>query len=231
MKRVLPILIALVVSFIVGFVVAHCVFVEEPVDALEQESGMKILNSTIAKGSYGNIEFRWHLEDNKIVLDTNGYLTAVLRQRLQDLGYHSAIIKISHEALWPVPGAKYISSSFGIRKKRLHSGIDIPACVGMPVIAAYPGVVIFAGPSKTGYGKLVVTVDKVSGYIVFYAHLSRVGVHVGDYVSRGEYIGRIGNTGHSYGPHLHFEVRTDLRTPIDPLDFLNVPDDVIIGKR
>jgi Peptidase family M23/Putative peptidoglycan binding domain len=104
---------------------------------------------------------------------------------------------------WPLQGA--ISSPFGPRANRFHPGIDIADPLGTPVAAAAAGRVAFAGVSD-GYGKLVVVVHQL-GVRTFYAHLSTIGVRVGERVSAGAPLGQVGATGEATGPHLHFEVR------------------------
>jgi murein DD-endopeptidase MepM/ murein hydrolase activator NlpD len=87
-----------------------------------------------------------------------------------------------------------------------HRAIDIGAPVGTPVVAADSGYVIFAGWNRQGYGKLVI-IDHGNGYRTYYAHLSSILVRRGESVGKGRRIGSVGSTGHSTGPHLHFEIR------------------------
>ncbi len=118
--------------------------------------------------------------------------------------------------LRPVHGQ--ITSPFGMRWGRMHHGIDFGASSGTPVGAGGRGTVSFAGWNSGGYGNLVV-IDHRLGFQSWYAHLSSVSVGSGQRVSGGTRIGAVGSTGHSTGPHLHFEVR--LRgTPIDPSGYL-----------
>jgi murein DD-endopeptidase MepM/ murein hydrolase activator NlpD len=113
----------------------------------------------------------------------------------------------------PVAGA--YSDLFGPRGNRFHTGIDYPGQTGTPVAAAAAGRVTFAGFSLGGWGRLV-TIAHGSGTRTMYAHLSRIGVRVGQYVAPGQQIGRIGSSGNSTGPHLHFEVRVR-GAAVDPL--------------
>jgi murein DD-endopeptidase MepM/ murein hydrolase activator NlpD len=113
------------------------------------------------------------------------------------------------------PVAGFYTELFGPRGARFHSGIDYPGMVGTPVTAAASGRVTFAGWSAGGYGYLV-AIAHSSGTHTLYAHLSRMGVQVGQRVVTGQRIGRIGASGRATGPHLHFEVR--LRgAAVDPL--------------
>jgi murein DD-endopeptidase MepM/ murein hydrolase activator NlpD len=87
-----------------------------------------------------------------------------------------------------------------------HLGIDIAGGVGDGVFASDSGVVVFAGAATGGYGYMII-IDHGTGYQTLYAHLSSVRVRCGQSVGQGGYIGAIGSTGNSTGPHLHFEVR------------------------
>ena len=113
------------------------------------------------------------------------------------------------------PVAAPIGDRFGPRGKRPHQGVDFPAPGGTPVTAAGVGTVRDAGYNAFGYGNLVVVSHRL-GFETWYAHLSSISVVRGQPVSGGVVIGRVGSTGHSTGPHLHWEVRLN-GTPIDPL--------------
>lgn len=126
---------------------------------------------------------------------------------------------------WPLSQIN-ISSRFGRRWGRQHAGIDIAAPSGTPVKAARSGRVIYAGQRISGYGKMIV-IRHSPNFATVYAHLSRMGVRVGDQVSRGQLIGKVGNTGRSTNPHLHFEIR-HRRRAIDPLLYL--PRRVTLSK-
>jgi murein DD-endopeptidase MepM/ murein hydrolase activator NlpD len=115
-----------------------------------------------------------------------------------------------------------VSSGFGWRNvsvngNRYHAGIDLAAPLGTPVRAARTGIVTRAGWWGT-YGN-VVTLDHGDGTETRYAHLSTVLVRVGQALRQGDVLGRVGSTGASTGPHLHFEVRFDGRA-VDPLPYL-----------
>ncbi|RKO65562.1 M23 family metallopeptidase [Desulfofundulus salinus] len=116
---------------------------------------------------------------------------------------------------WPTVGA--IESPFGPRWGRLHAGVDIAAGTGAPVRAAESGRVTSAGWNG-GYG-LMVEVYHGDGVVTRYAHLSRIEVRVGQRVERGQLLGRVGSTGSTTGPHLHFEVLVNGR-PVNPAQFL-----------
>ncbi len=120
----------------------------------------------------------------------------------------------SEQLTWPMHAA--VTSGFGARWGRLHAGIDMPTPVGTPIHAAGPGRVVSAGYDG-GYGNSVVIDHGPTE--TRYAHQSRLLVHAGQRVTRGQLIGYSGNTGSSTGAHLHFEVHVD-GVPHDPLAFL-----------
>jgi murein DD-endopeptidase MepM/ murein hydrolase activator NlpD len=123
---------------------------------------------------------------------------------------------------WPVRGT--LSSVFGVRNSPFtetpvfHHGMDIVAQVGAPVLASASGVVVKSGYEAL-YGNMVV-VDHGAGYRSVYGHLSSLSVEEGAYVNRGEELGKVGSTGRSTGPHLHYEVRLN-GLPVNPARFLN----------
>ena len=125
----------------------------------------------------------------------------------------------------PVPGHAVVSP-FGLRQLpwegngRLHEGVDISADAGVPVRVAADGVVVAAG-EKGGYGRYV-AVRHAEGLTTFYAHLGGIGagVKAGLAVQAGDTVGRIGSTGVSTGPHLHFEIRDAQDRPLNPAMFL-----------
>jgi murein DD-endopeptidase MepM/ murein hydrolase activator NlpD len=117
--------------------------------------------------------------------------------------------------IWPCDGV--VTSGFGMRWGRMHEGIDIACGYGTPVHAVAAGTVIYAG-LLGGYGNLVV-VDHGNGFATAYAHASAILVSVGQAVAQGEPVTLVGSTGHSTGPHLHFEVRVN-GVAVDPLLYL-----------
>jgi murein DD-endopeptidase MepM/ murein hydrolase activator NlpD len=117
--------------------------------------------------------------------------------------------------IWPVSGP--VTSGFGMRWGRMHTGIDVAVPVGTPVRAAASGTVIYAG-WMSGYGNLV-AIDHGGGLATAYAHNSSLFVRVGQSVQQSDTISLSGSTGHSTGPHVHFEVRVN-GVPVDPLGYL-----------
>ena len=119
---------------------------------------------------------------------------------------------------WPWPVGGVVTSEFGLRDGRPHTGVDIGVPTGTPIHPAAPGTVSFVG-QLGGYGNLVI-VDHANGVRTYYAHMSRFGgFAVGSPVTHLDAIGFVGCTGNCSGPHLHFETRT-ADTPRNPRSFL-----------
>jgi murein DD-endopeptidase MepM/ murein hydrolase activator NlpD len=146
---------------------------------------------------------------NQLEQDMQAY-EAVLRKR----GYTPSV--------WPVEGK--LESGFGGRRNpfggnsyEFHYGQDIDAPWGAPVVAGANGSVTFVG-WQSGYGQVVV-IDHGGGLTTRYGHLSHIDVSQGQTVTRGQFIARVGSTGRSTGPHLHYEVRIN-DEPVNPLQYL-----------
>jgi murein DD-endopeptidase MepM/ murein hydrolase activator NlpD len=121
--------------------------------------------------------------------------------------------------IWPVNGP--ITGAFGEQRPgHIHAGLDIAAPNGTPIHAAQAGkVVLMQGTGASGgYGNYT-CVQHTASMSTCYAHQSRFGTSMGARVSQGQVIGFVGNTGHSFGNHLHFEVRIN-GTPVQPLNYL-----------
>lgn len=120
--------------------------------------------------------------------------------------------------LWPVRG--WMTAEFGEvlpGREKKHTGIDIAAPQGAPILSAASGKVTFSGWDKN-LG-LVVTLDHQNGLSTLYGHCSKVLVDVGHLVTQGQAIAELGNTGRSSAPHLHFEIREDGKA-VDPMNYL-----------
>jgi murein DD-endopeptidase MepM/ murein hydrolase activator NlpD len=121
-------------------------------------------------------------------------------------------------------GKRFISSGFGVRRhpifryRSFHKGWDMPRPYGFRVNASREGRVIFAG-WRSGYGRLII-IKHPGGLRTWYGHLSSIEVSAGRQVRKGEFIGRVGSTGISTGPHLHFEVRDRFGNSLNPRKFL-----------
>src|SRR5690606_22666721 len=142
---------------------------------------------------------------------TGGVVHQTAGQPVREVTAAAAISELQ----WPVDGRT--SSEFGDRGGRLHAGIDIAADTGTPIRAAADGRVVFAG-WKGAYGRTV-DIRHPGGLKTRYAHQSAIAVSEGEQVRRGQRIGRVGSTGSSTGPHVHFEVRSG-GEPQDPREHL-----------
>jgi murein DD-endopeptidase MepM/ murein hydrolase activator NlpD len=111
---------------------------------------------------------------------------------------------------WPVPDSFTISSPYGMRGDEFHNGIDIAASMGTPIVAAEDGVVLYAGVAD-GFGHWVVLAHE-NGMLSVYGHMYQDGVLVkpGQEVKQGDVIAKVGNDGHSSGPHLHFALGSEV---------------------
>lgn len=126
----------------------------------------------------------------------------------------------SQGLIWPVPRAPIFGVFGENRGSHFHSGIDISAPVGTAIHAAAGGKVLFAGP-QGAYGNFICIAH--NSVTTCYAHLGEILTTAGMSVSRGQLIGKVGMTGRTSGPHLHFEVRQGLAmwaTPVNPMAFL-----------
>jgi peptidoglycan DL-endopeptidase CwlO len=156
---------------------------------------------------------RHELEDHVDSLEREQ--AAVLARLRGGSGVAGPIRQGSGQLIWPANGS--ISSGFGMRWGRLHAGIDIPLPEGTGLRAAASGTVAIAG-WVGGYGNYT-CIQHGGSLSTCYGHQSSISVSVGQQVSQGQVIGYSGNTGHSTGPHLHFEVRIN-GSPVDPLGYL-----------
>ncbi len=141
--------------------------------------------------------------------------SAALAGRIRSAQAGGSVARSSGGLIWPVSGP--VTSPFGWRWGRMHEGIDIGVSYGTAIHAAAAGTVIYCG-WESGYGNLTV-IDHGGNLATAYGHQSSIVVGCGQQVAQGDVIGYVGSTGHSTGPHLHFEVRVD-GNPVDPLGYL-----------
>ena len=133
-----------------------------------------------------------------------------------------------HKFTWPTPWTARPTSHFGPRRRRFHYGLDLAQPTGEPIYAAFDGVVRISKRNKS-YGNLVI-IHHANGLETYYAHMSARHVSVGDQVKSGDLIGLCGNTGRSFGSHLHFEVRY-MGNAINPEDVLDCATHDLVCDR
>lgn len=163
-----------------------------------------------------NIELSKELE-NKIMAERRRLAEiarkeAEAKKKLENNAASSGRLPTVSAGTWTRPAAGRYTSGFGRRDigpigSKNHLGVDIANAIGTPVVSGADGVVSYVG-TMNGYGKVVMVEHSIDGqsFTSVYAHLSGFTSSVGDVVSKGQQIARMGNTGNSTGPHLHFEI-------------------------
>jgi murein DD-endopeptidase MepM/ murein hydrolase activator NlpD len=159
-----------------------------------------------------------------IPLDAAAALEFKTRHLEQQLQFYEILRQQSvTPSIWPVEGGR-LTDGFGDRRNpfggyssEFHAGQDIATNYGTPVIATANGVVTFAG-CQSGYGQVVV-IDHGDGLTTRYGHLSHIDAVIGQNITRGDMVGKVGSTGRSTGPHVHYEIRIN-DEPVDPTPYL-----------
>ncbi len=152
------------------------------------------------------------------------YIQSKSYDEVFSMAVNKADMLASIPAIIPIPrGTDRLASGYGMRMHpvyktmRMHHGVDFTAPTGTPIYATGSGVVIRSERNRHGYG-LMVEIDHGYGYKTRYAHMSSIEVREGQKVKRGEIIGRVGDTGTSTAPHLHYEVHRNGRT-VNPVPY------------
>ena len=156
----------------------------------------KALNELEETSKQIEAEIRQYQEKNQTNLGTGKYIWPVRGQVVQNFGWR----------MHPI-----------LHKRQFHTGLDIAVDYGTPIMAADSGIVIFAAYNG-GYGKMLL-IDHGSGFSTLYGHTSVLLVDKGQTVVKGQIVAKVGTTGLSTGPHLHFEIRKN-GTPVNPRDYL-----------
>jgi murein DD-endopeptidase MepM/ murein hydrolase activator NlpD len=177
------------------------------------KQGIRVPNASAIGGPLIELKSAAHFSDHVEALDASLKTLDQVRRAAKSLPHGN-----------PAPGSK-ISSRYGRRhdpftgRSAMHAGLDFKARTGSKVIATASGKIIRAGRNG-GYGKMV-EIDHGGGITTRYAHLSRIKVRVGQKVSRGQLVGKVGSTGRSTGPHLHYEVRRKGRV-LNPIHYVRL---------
>jgi len=205
---------------------------EAEIDRLRERAGLPKLEVAPVKGegqgSEGqgggiplNTEEMLELTAERIKILT-GNLSAKIEPALE----RTLAKEAARPAGYPLKVHTYIASGFGTRRNpfgrgyEFHDGIDLPAWRGAPIYATAPGKVIEAGWSNV-YGYYV-KLDHGYGYRTLYGHMSKILVERGQVVSRGDVLGKVGSTGRSTGPHVHYSVYIWGKA-VNPVSFLEAP--------
>lgn len=142
------------------------------------------------------------------------------------LGESVAVFLDFSGAHFPTIHGTRLNSPYGMRKFRLHRGVDMHISIGDSIVAAYPGKVVVSKYNRRGYGHYVM-IEHANGTRTLYGHLKKRLVNVGDVVEGGQLVGWGGNTGRSSGPHLHFEIRYG-EVNIDPATVFNIEEGTLL---
>ncbi|MGZ6202061.1 MAG: LysM peptidoglycan-binding domain-containing M23 family metallopeptidase [Thermodesulfobacteriota bacterium] len=148
----------------------------------------------------------------KRILKVEIYIDDVVSEQ----GEKTKVAYKKFDFIWPVEGK--INQGFEEAENRRHQGIDISSAVGSPIKASNAGTVIYSNNTITGYGNLII-LRHSEELVTVYAHNQVNLVEEGTWVEKGQVIGKVGQTGRTSGPHLHFEIRKNNKA-MDPLLFL-----------
>lgn len=195
-------------------------------ELLDKQTALEADKAEVAKKKEGVVQANGEIEDNIAALEAEqDSIEAAINKDMNSNSGGSGGSSYSGTYIWPVPGWRSISSDYGERicpfhGREFHTGIDIPAKSGTPVKATAAGTVITA-KYDDGYGYYII-ISHGGGMYSLYAHNSSLLVRKGQYVSQGQTISRVGSTGNSTGPHLHFEIRkgNSSRNTVDPLNYV-----------
>jgi len=207
--------------------------------------------ASIRQAGFGGVNRYQPLEgysNSNLMITVTKHTDKILKQLyVQSLSYDELIPKainkeqmtLTRPAIQPISNKKLkAASSYGMRFHpklgywRPHTGMDFSADTGTDIYATGDGTVVKADYNTNGYGYMV-QIDHGFGYQTLYAHMSKIGVLVGSEVKRGDVIGKVGNTGLSVGPHLHYEVHKNGRH-VNPIEYFYndlSPDEYIVLKE
>lgn len=202
----------------------HQIFQMEPVSANERRGGFGGVDKYAALDGFESSQLmkstaeRFDIIVNKMKVQNSSF------EKIRNLVMDKEKMLASIPSIQPiaVKDLTRFGSPFGYRFHpilhiyRMHAGVDLTAPTGTPIYATGNGTVFCAG-QQNGYGN-VVKIDHGFGYTTVYGHMSKINVHEGQKVNRGDVIGLVGSTGLSTSPHCHYEVRINNK-PVDPTNF------------
>lgn len=162
-----------------------------------------------------------NMTDNLTRLRTEASIQERSFQELVEYLEDQKSLLASTPSIWPVKG--WLTSGFGYRtspftgRREMHKGLDVATRTGTPIIAPADGLVVFSG-REGGFGNMLV-VDHGYGIVTRYAHLSTIDVKLGQKIKRGDTVAKVGNTGRSTGPHVHYEVAVN-GVAVNPMRYI-----------
>jgi len=187
------------------------------------ESIENVVNKIVKSEENSLITFNIVNKDNNLSLLTNIEDSKKSNKGVENAKENSKSTEVSSNMkTFSIPTRGVISSAFGMRYhpilgyNKLHTGVDLVASIGTPIISPFDGVISFSGVMQ-GYGNTIVL--KSGDMEVYFGHCSQLIASVNQQIHSGDVIAKVGNTGQSTGPHLHFEVRIDGK-PQDPTKYL-----------
>lgn len=195
------------------------------ISSLQRQISVRIRSDWSLKNRYMNDVNTYERAENELISESRSIQSQIQGWIASQVKTTTPVTGSTGRISWPLRGP--IMSYYGyrvhpiFRRRKYHTGIDISAPMGTPIRAADGGVVIYAG-WRGGYGKVVILSHGNRGgrnIATLYGHMSSFAVGSGQPVGKGQVIGRVGSTGWSTGPHLHFEVRVNGATT-DPLAWL-----------
>jgi len=205
---------------------------EAEIDRLRERAGLPKLEVTPARGESQSNDGQGggvplDTEDMlKLTAERIKTLTNNLNSKIEPALEQTLAKEAARPVGYPLKVQTYIASGFGTRRNpfgsgyEFHDGIDLPAWYGTPIYATAPGKVIEAGWSNI-YGYYV-KIDHGYGYRTLYGHMSKILVKRGQVVKRGDVLGKVGSTGRSTGPHVHYSVYVWGKA-VNPVSFLEAP--------
>ncbi len=200
------------------------IFESEPVQQTILRSGFGGINRYESLEGYSNSELMIETTKRSEILLKQLQMQSKMLDGMVEKATEKADQLKTRPAIQPIENKdlSHTAASFGLRMhpiyrtKRFHEGMDFTAPVGTPVRATGDGEVV--DTEKTGAQGIRVTIDHGYGYKTVYAHLEKYDVKKGQKVTRGEIIGKVGNSGMSTAPHLHYEVHKNGK-PVDPINY------------
>lgn len=200
------------------------IFEAEPIPRTVREAAFGGIDRYAHLAGYQNSELLSHTMTRVDQLASKLYIQSKSYDEVFEMALNKADMLASIPAIIPISrGTDRLISGYGMRihpiykTMRMHAGVDFTAPPGTPIYATGNGVVVRVERNNYGYGRMVV-IDHGYGYQTLYAHMSEFNVRRGQKVQRGEIIGKVGNTGTSTAPHLHYEIHRNGRA-VNPVHY------------